>query len=93
MKEDEEIYLKSELHSIYQIKNVLELSKELDQIVKNQEKMLKGKIGNLVSYAPASANNVSTDIPKHNGKVGAKNNDWDVWVKTTEWYRLQHASK
>jgi len=55
--------------------------------------MLKGKIGNLVSYAPASANNVSTDIPKHNGKVGAKNNDWDVWVKTTEWYRLQHAGK
>jgi hypothetical protein len=38
MKEDEEIYLKSELHSIYQIKNVLELSKELDQIVKKFER-------------------------------------------------------
>ena len=55
--------------------------------------MMKGKIGDLISYAPASANNVSTDIPKYTGKIGVKNNDWDVWVKTTEWYRLQHAGK
>jgi hypothetical protein len=32
----------------------------------------KGIIGNAISYAPASANNVvSTDIPKYNnGKIG-----------------------
>lgn len=30
-----------------------------------------GKIGNLISYAPASSPNiVSTDIPKYNGKIG-----------------------
>ncbi len=53
----------------------------------------KGQIGNTISYAPApSPNIVSTDIPKYNGKVGKKD-DWDIWVKTTEWYRYQYREK
>jgi len=56
---------------------------------------MKGKMGDLVSYAPASANmnEVSTDIPKYKGKLGEKTSEWDVWVKTTDWYRFQQRNK
>jgi hypothetical protein len=56
---------------------------------------MKGKIGDLVSYAPASANmnEVSTDISKYKGKSGKKTSEWDVWVKTTDWYRFQQRNK
>ena len=52
--------------------------------------MNKGKIGNAISYAPASNNVVSTDIPKYNkGKVGETKNEWVEKLQTTNWWKIQ----
>lgn len=60
----------------------------MGKIEKEKEKM--GQAGQSISYAPASNNVVSTDIPKYNnGKVGI--NEWDEWVKTTNWWKLQNG--
>lgn len=65
---------------------------ETKEVDLKKKTMNKGKIGNAVSYAPASNNVVSTDIPKTKmGKVGPTKDEWMEQIKTTNWWYIQHG--
>jgi hypothetical protein len=60
---------------------------------------MKGKIGDAISYAPMSSQSTTyTDLTEiyrgqSEGKAGTKTTEWDVWIKTTDWYQFQQRNK